>query len=263
MINMERVGSAAAGFLAVTVFALMTAWPAAAQHEGKPRWFGGIYDKTTILAYGVPDSDDVVLVFSCRPGAPAVKVSVQDEDSGANKGKQLRVRLATAGAQVEFSDNAVINENSGGIELHAELPLNEALRRILTSDEPLEVTVGKRMQRYAKDNASESAAVKMFAACDAPKPADDLDITVINKAALPLQSFAYSEAGVNAFDSGEFGNRPLAPGASRTFAISDGRKICTFDISVVLAKDDAECCEEPKPAGTQDLCKSGTFVVHD
>jgi hypothetical protein len=202
MTNMQRVGSALIGFLAATVIVLTTAWTVAAQDEEKPRWFGGTYDSTTILAYGIPDSDDVVLVFSCRPGAPAVKVSVQDEDSGARKGELLRVRLATAGAQVEFSDNAVVNENSGGVELHAELPLNEALRRILTSDEPLKVTVGKRTQRYAKDDVSESAAAQMFAACDAPKPVDDLDVTVINEATLPLQSFAYSEPGVNAFDSG-------------------------------------------------------------
>lgn len=262
---MKRAGFAPFCLLAATAAALMTAavWPAAAQDQDKPRWFGGTYDRTTILAYGVPDSEDVVLVFSCRPGAPAVKVDVQDEDSGASEGELLRVRLATAGAQVEFSDNAVVNQNSGGVELHAELPLNEALRRILTSDEPLEVTVGGHTQRYAKDDTTESAAAKMFATCDVPKPADDLDITVINKAALPLQSFAYSEAGVNSFDGGEFGNRPLAPGASRTLTIPDGRKICTFDISVIFVEDNEECCSMGKPAGTQNLCKTSTFVVHD
>jgi hypothetical protein len=247
----------------VIALALATTLPAAAQNEEKPRWFGGTYDRTAILAYGVPDSDYVILNFSCHPGAPAVKVGVQDEDSGAKEGQLVRVRLATAGAQVEFSDKAVTNQESGGIELHAELPPDEALRRILTSDEPLEVTVEGHTQRYAKDKGSEAAAAKLFATCEAPKPANDLDVTVTNKASLPLQSFAYSQAGANAFESGEFGNRSLAPGASRTFIIPDGRKICTFDIAVIVARDDAECCEEPKPAGTQDLCKNGAFVVHD
>lgn len=262
---MKRIGSALVCFHAAAVIALVTAamWPAAAQDQDKPRWFGSTYDRTTILAYGVPDGEDTVLVFSCRPGATAVKVDVLDEGSEAKKGELVRVRLATAGAQVEFSDNAVINENSGATELQAKLPPDEALRRILTSDETLEVTVKGRTQRYAKDNASESAAAKMFATCDAPKPPDDLDVTVTNKARLPLQSFAYSQAGVNSFDSGEFGNKSLAPGASRSFTIPDGRKICTFDISVVLAKDDAECCDMGKPAGTQNLCENGTFVVHD
>ncbi len=261
---MKRIGSALIGFFAATAISFMTvAWPAAAQDQDQPRWFGNTFDNTTILAYGVPDGEETVLVFSCRPGATIVKVDVLDEDSGASKGELVRVRLATAGAQVEFSDNAVINENSGATELHAELPPDEALRRILTSDETLEVTVKERTQRYAKDATAEGAAAKMFATCDAPKPADDLDVTVINKASLPLQSFAYSEAGVDSFDSGEFGNRSLKPGASRTFTIPDGRKICTFDISVILASDDAECCDMGKPAGTQNLCKNGTFIVHD
>lgn len=253
-----------AGLVATMVaLGLAITLPAAAQEEEKPRWFGGAYDSTTILAYGIPDSDYIALLFSCRPGAAAVKVSVQDEDSGAKEGQLVRVRLATAGAQVEFSDKAVANQESGGIELHAEVPPDEALRRILTSDEPLEVTVKGHTQRYAKDKGSEAAAAKMFAACDAPKSVNDLDVTVTNKAKLPLQSFAYSQAGVNAFDSGEFGNRSLEPGASRTFIIPDGRKICTFDIAVIVAKDDAECCEEPRSAGTQDLCKNGAFAVHD
>ncbi len=262
---MTRVGKIRLGFLAATAIALTGAatWPAAAQDQDKPRWFGNTYDGKTVLAYGVPDSDYVILNFSCRPGAPVVKVGIQDEDSGAKEGQLVRVRLATAGGQVEFSDKAVANQESGGIELHAELPPDEALRRILTSDESLEVTVKGHTQRYAKDKVSESTAAEMFAACDAPKPADDLDVTVTNKARLPLQSFAYSQAGVNSFESGEFGNRSLEPGASRTFIIPDGRKICTFDIAVVVAKDDAECCEEPKPAGKQNFCKNSTFVVHD
>lgn len=262
---MKRGGSASVGFLTATVLAFITAAasPTAARDQDKPRWFGAAYDRTTILAYGIPDSDDVVLNFLCRPGAPAVKVTVQDEASDPKVGKPLRVRMATGGIAIEFSDKGVINQELGGLELHGELPLDETLRRILTSDEPLEVTIRGRTQRYAKDNTVESAAAKLFAACEAPKPAADLDVTVTNKARLSLQSFAYSQAGVNAFESGEFGNRSLEPGASRTFTIPDGRKICTFDIAAVVAKDDAECCEEPRPAGTHNLCKNSAFVVHD
>lgn len=253
-----------AGHVAIMVaLALATTLPATARDQNKPRWFGTAYDRTTILAYGVPDSDDVILNFTCRPGVSAVKVTIQDEASGAKRGKPVRVRMATGGIFVEFSDKGVINQESGGLELHGELPLDEALRRVLTSDETLAVTIGGRTRRYAKDKTVEAAAARLFAACEAPKPADDLDVTVTNKATLPLQSLAYSQAGVNAFESGEFGNRSLEPGASRTFTIPDGRKSCTFDIAVIVAKDDAECCEEPKPAGTQDLCKNGAFVVHD
>lgn len=251
-------------FLAAIMMALMpaAALSATTQDKDQPRWFGSSFDNKTVLAYGIPDSDYVVLLFSCRRGSPIVKVDVQDEESGAREGSLLHVRMAVGGVSIEFSEKAVLNQDSGGVELHADLPLNETLRRILTSEEALEITVAGHTQRHAMIGAAAPAAT-MIATCDSPKPANDLDVTVINKARLPLQSFAYSQAGVNSFDSGEFGNKTLEPGASRTFTIPDGRKICTFDISVLLAKDDEECCSMGQPAGTQNLCMNSEFVVHD
>lgn len=254
-------------FLAATLVALLPAVtsPAAAQDDEQPRWFGASYDDTAILAYGIPDSDYVLLDFSCRPGATVVKFGLQDEESDAGEGDLLEVSLATNGIHVEFSDKARMNQESGGIELHADLPLDETLRRILTSDETLEVTVGGRTQRYAKDAETEGAAARMFATCDAPKPAGDLDVTVTNRASLLIESLGYSEAGVDSFDSDAFGYDPLEPGASRSFTISHGRDICTFDISVLFAgeDEDEECCRTNQPAGTQDLCENAEFVVHD
>ena len=94
--------------------------------------------------------------------------------------------------------------------------------------------------------------------------ADDLDVTVKNEAGRPLHSFAWSQAGVDSFDSDAFGYEPLEPGASRTFTIPHGRDICTFDLSVTFAEDDdEECCSQGEPAGTQDLCRNSIFVVHD
>jgi hypothetical protein len=113
------------------------------------------------------------------------------------------------------------------------------------------------------DGAAEPAAA-MLAACDTPKPANDLDVTVTNRASRALHSLAYAEAGVPSFDSDAFGYEPLEPGASRTFTIAGGRDICTFDIEVTFVEeDDEECCSEGEPAGTQNLCEASEFVVHD
>jgi hypothetical protein len=191
-----------------------------------------------------------------------VKVGVQDEESGAKEGDLLLIRLAAGGERVEFSNKAVLNQDSGGVELHADLPLKDALRHILASEDQLEITVAGRTQRYAKAGAS-APATRMIATCDSPKPANDLEVTVTNRARLPLQSFAYSEDGVNSFDSDRFGYEPLAPGTSRAFTIPGGRDICIFDVSVLFAKDDEECCGMGEPAGTQNLCEKSEFVVHD
>lgn len=252
-------------FLAAILIALLPValLPAAAEDEEKPHWFGATYDNKTVLAYGIPDSDYIMLSFSCRLGAPVVKVGIQDEESSAEEGAIVPVRMVSGGIHMEFSEKARSNQDSGGIELHSDMPLTQTLRRILTSGDTLEVTVDEHKQRYEMEDAAEPAAA-MIAACDAPKPASDLDVTVTNKAKRLLESFAYSQAGVNSFDSDEFGYEPLEPGASRTFTISGGRDICTFDLSVTFAEeDDEECCSEGEPAGTQNLCENSVFVVHD
>src|SRR3546814_2643054 len=112
--------------LAATMIALMpaAAWPATPQDEARPRWFGDRFDSMTILAYGIPDSDYVALSFGCEPGA-AVSVGVQDEASDAKEGELLSVHLASGGKRIEFSGKATLNHDSGGIELHASLPLGD------------------------------------------------------------------------------------------------------------------------------------------
>ncbi len=165
-------------FLAAAMVALMPAAvvPAAARDEAPPRWFGSSFDDKTILAYGIPDSDYVALAFACQPGAGVVRVSVQDEESHAEEDDLLLVRLAAGGERVEFSDKAALNHDSGGVELYADLPLNDPLRHLLAAAEPLEITVEGRTQRYAMDGAAEPAA-RMIATCDLPKPAEDLEVT--------------------------------------------------------------------------------------
>lgn len=159
--------------------------PAAAQDEEEPRWFGVTDGRSTMLLYGVPDSDYVMLHFSCTVGKPSVGIYVQDEESSAEEGATMQVRLSAGGAQVEFSDKAIPNEDSGGKDVRGDLPLDDTLRRILTAADTLEIVVDGHAQHYDMAGAAEPAAA-MLAACDAPKPAGDLDVTVTNEAQTAL-----------------------------------------------------------------------------
>lgn len=237
--------------------------PAHAQDEDQPRWFGTSFSNKTALVFGVPESDYVVLWFQCQQGKPVVSVGVQDEESNADEGDLMLVRLAANGEAIEFSNKVRLNHESGGIEVDGSLPLDPTMRRILSATDRLEIVIDGHTQDYDMAGAAEPAA-RMIAACDAPRPVDDLDVTVTNKARLPLQSFAYSEAGVNDFDSDSFGYEPLAPGESRTFTIPNGRTMCSFDVSVLFEEEeDEECCSMGAPAGTQNLCENSEFIVHD
>lgn len=247
----------------VLAAAMIAFVPAAAAQDLRPHWFGGTYDDVTVLAFGVPDSDYVMLSFSCTTGKPVVSVHVQDEESDAEDGAFMQVRLSAGGNQVEFSESALPNEDSGGADVQADLPLDDRLRAILTATGELEIVVDGHRQSYAMQGAAEPVAA-MIAACDAPRPAGALDVTVTNKAAKVLESFGWSQAGVNDFDSDAFGYDMLAPGESRKFTIPGGRDICTFDLAVTFASDDEdECCSDPLPVGTQNLCENAEVVILD
>src|SRR3546814_19606638 len=112
-------------------------------------------------------------------------------------------------------------------------------RAILTATGELEIVVDGHTQRYDMRGAAEPGA-SMIAACDASTPASDLDVTVTNKARKALESFAYSEAGVNDFNSDTFGYETLATDASREFTIPGVRAICTIDILVIFVAAAAE-----------------------
>ncbi len=103
-------------FLAIPLVAFLPAalLPAAAEDgEETPRWFGAAYDGMTTLAYGIPDSDYVMLHFSCTAGKPVTTVYLQDEESDAEAGALLQVRLSAGGERIEFSEKALPNEDSG------------------------------------------------------------------------------------------------------------------------------------------------------
>ena len=247
-------------FLATSLLLLA---PAVAQEEEEPHWFGATHDDMATLVYGVPDSDYVMLYFSCTAGEPVVNIHVQDEESQAEEGAVLQVRLSAGGEEIEFSEKAIPNEDSGGKDVTGRLPLDDGLRRILTASGTLEIVVDGHTQHYDLAGAAEPAAA-LLAACDGAVPASDLEVTVTNEAKRAVQSFAWSEAGINSFDSDAFGYEALEPGASRTFTISGGRDICTFDLSVTFAEEDEEeCCSDGEPAGTQNLCENRVFTVHD
>jgi hypothetical protein len=148
---------------------LVATVPVAAQDEEQPGWFGGSHDDTAMLAYGIRDSDYVMLHFSCTVGRPAVRVYVQDEESSAEAGDLLLVHLSAGEERIEFADEAIPNEDSGGKDVEGQLPLDDVLRRILTGEGTLEITVDGHIQHYMAGAAEPAAA--MLAACDAPRPA--------------------------------------------------------------------------------------------
>src|SRR3546814_15881790 len=70
------------------------------------------------------------------------------EESSAEEGALMHVRLSVGGKKIEFSEKAILNEDSGGKDVKGELPLNDMLRAILTATGELEIVVDGHTQRY-------------------------------------------------------------------------------------------------------------------
>lgn len=144
-------------------------WPAAAQDDERPRWYGDDYDQKTLLVYGIPHSDYVAMMFACAPGSNTVTLYLQDEHSGARPGETLPVRLQAGGRHVQFSAIGLENQDSGGADFHADLPLDDTLRQMLSADGDLAVTIKGHTERYPLTGVAEPAAT-LLAACDSAKP---------------------------------------------------------------------------------------------
>ncbi|MHA3902108.1 hypothetical protein ACTPOE_00655 [Castellaniella sp. WN] len=157
-------------FLTVPLIALAwAAWPAAAQDDERPRWYSDDYDQKTLLVYGIPHSDYVAMMFACAPGTNIVTLYLQDENSGARPGETLPVRLQAGGRHVEFSATGLPNEDSGGADFKADLPLNDTLRQMLSAAGDLAVIIKGHTERYPLAGVATPAAT-LLAACDAAKP---------------------------------------------------------------------------------------------
>lgn len=98
------------------------------------------------------------------------------------------------------------------------------------------------------------AAILALAAL--PALAEDLEFTLINNS-----SHDITEMYLSPHDQDEWGENILtvdavAAGDQGSISISDGERVCDYDMRFVTA--DGASVED-----TQDLCKLGTFTLHD
>lgn len=93
--------------------------------------------------------------------------------------------------------------------------------------------------------------------------AADLKVTVTNKSRRRIEQIALREPDDIELDSDAFGYDGLAPGRQRTFTIPGGTAVCTWEVSVLFAEKEEDCCSDPLPIGQQNLCNDPRIVVRD
>ena len=98
-----------------------------------------------------------------------------------------------------------------------------------------------------------------FAVSTGASYAEDLVFTLKNGTDSTLTRFYTSPSGVNDWEDDVFGEDTLEPGQSVKITIADGRAVCKYDMRFEFDEEsDLDTTED-----TQDLCKMGSYEIHE
>lgn len=96
---------------------LACALPAAAQQ--KMAWHTQENEDSAALVFGVPETDQVMIFFLCKPGTDGVTVQSVIGSKGLEKDAEARIILTAGGTKKTFTGKAVANEESGALDVEA------------------------------------------------------------------------------------------------------------------------------------------------
>jgi hypothetical protein len=244
---------------AALVFAAAPTWA----QDDRPHWYSVTDPDQARLVYGVPDSDDTSLIFICDKGSAVLTAYLTHPPVRAAVGKSLAVRMSDGRTTVDFSGKVRAQEMDDLLHLQSQVPLDAAFEAILASQGQVTISVAGVTARYPLAGVA-AAARPLIALCGTAAraaPAADLKVTVTNKSRRRVEQIALREPGDIELNSDAFGYDGLAPGRQRSFTIPGGAGVCTYEISVLFAEKEEDCCSDPRPIGQQNLCADPRILV--
>jgi hypothetical protein len=119
------------------------------------QWIFDDNPEAPTLIYGAPDSDDIVISFSCEP---AVKSMTIVDAVGAAKlepGRATTFRLSAGTATLELTGDAIANETDGSVNIEVTGEPNARLFALLKAGPSLTIeVVGEKQTIPLKDAAA-------------------------------------------------------------------------------------------------------------
>jgi hypothetical protein len=120
------------------------------------------------LQYGVPESDYVTIIFSCKPRSGVVVAFISATDVKLKPGRKATATLAVGAVKSAVPGKLLVNEEAGAPSFEGSLPATEAIFAALAGGAgTLAITVGPAKDTAPLDRASEKFA-KFNAACAKP-----------------------------------------------------------------------------------------------
>lgn len=141
-------------FLALS-FAAASTLPAFAQ--AKMSWSSFDTDTGAVLGYGVAETDDTVLTFTCDKGNPNVLVSSHVGSKGLKADEATKIVLTVGKVKKEFAGKGVANQESASVDVDAGGKLPD-IKTVLTGGKAMTLEVKGIKQQVSLDGAADAYA---------------------------------------------------------------------------------------------------------
>src|SRR5262245_54837308 len=125
--------------LSTVALVLALAAPAAAQDSRV--WNFDDNPEAPALGFGAPDSDDVVIAFSCEPSARRMTIVEAVASTKLNPGASVPLKLSAGSVSLELKGDAIASETDGTVSIEVSGPPNPRLFALLKAGPTLTIEV--------------------------------------------------------------------------------------------------------------------------
>ena len=136
------------------LLALAFALPAAAQEQR--RWLLDDAGDSATLQYGTPESDDVVIAFTCEN--KQLRISEFVGSTKLTPGQSASLKLSSGTASVVYNGQAVANEMDGTVNVEVVRAPDAKLFALLKSGQQLVIDVAGNQQTVPLRGAAQDVA---------------------------------------------------------------------------------------------------------
>lgn len=129
--------------------------PAAAQQ--KMTWHVQQTDESSALVFGVPETDETMIFFVCKPGSEGVTAQSQIGSKGLQANAAARLILTAGSVKKTLAGKATINEESASVDVEAPTTMAD-VKSLLKGGSTLLLEVKGAKQKVSLTGAGEALA---------------------------------------------------------------------------------------------------------
>jgi len=125
----------------LSTLALIIALAAPAAAQDTRVWNFDDNPEAPALGFGAPDSDDVVIAFSCEPSARRMTIVEAIASTKLNPGVSVPLKLSAGSVSLDLTGDAIASETDGTVSVEVTGPPNPRVFALLRAGPTLTIEV--------------------------------------------------------------------------------------------------------------------------